>query len=330
MPTRDGPGPDHEELLLLWSARRTGVLDALTTTAGTVGGVAAETELDRTTAARFVRALADYGYLRRVGGEYEPTNRALGFLATRDVRSIGATPRALDLLDSIAALGAGDDGVRDGAARDAGEPDEPDASDGSNASDERLRHRLGAQAARPAAEVRAGVTAAVHAAPDAERVVDVYGGAGRYAAEFARRGHEPTLVDTARVLDAVGPMLAGQGVETIVAERATAVPVDDADLAVLAGVVQRRSPETNRTHLRSVHDALAPGGAVVVLEPLRGRSARARRVAVERLAVGRGDAYAAETVEGWLDEGGFVDRVTRDVPGTDQAAVVGRRERGVD
>jgi hypothetical protein len=35
MPTRDGTGPDHEELLSLWSARRTGVFDALTTTAGT-------------------------------------------------------------------------------------------------------------------------------------------------------------------------------------------------------------------------------------------------------------------------------------------------------
>ncbi|WP_318567269.1 methyltransferase domain-containing protein [Salinigranum marinum] len=321
MPTRDGPGPDHEELLLLWSARRTGVLDALTTTAGTADGVAAETELDRATAARFVRTLADYGYLRRVGEEYEPTNRALGFLATRDVRSIGATPRALDLLDSIADLGAEDGGSRDDAAGDADEPD---------VSSERLRHRLGAQVARPAGEVRAGVTAAVDAAPDAERVVDVYGGAGRYAAEFARRGHGATLVDSARVLDAVGPMLAGQDVETVVAERATAVPVDNADLAVLAGVVQRRSPESNRALLRSTHDALGPGGAVVVLEPLRGRSARARRVAVERLAVGRGDAYAAETVEGWLDEAGFVDRETRDVSGTDQGAVVGRRERGVD
>ena len=90
---------------MLWSARRTGVLDALTTTAGTAEAVAAETGLDRETSTRFVRTLADYGYLRRVGDEYEVTNRALGFLATRDVRSIGATPRALDLLDAMADLG---------------------------------------------------------------------------------------------------------------------------------------------------------------------------------------------------------------------------------
>jgi SAM-dependent methyltransferase len=323
MPTRDGRGPDHEEVLLLWSARRTGVIDALTTTAGTAEGVADETRLARETCARFVQALADYGYLRRVGGEYEVTNRALGFLATRDVRSIGATPRALDLLDAMAGLGTnGSEG--DDERSDAADADAPD-----DGSERTLRHRLGANAAIPSADVRAGVTAAVHAAPDAERVVDVWGASGVYAAEFARRGYEATLVDSADVLDVVGPMLAGQGVETVAAEFPM-VPAADVDLALLAGVVRRHDPETNERLLRSVRDALAPGGAVVVLEPLRDRSSEARRVAVERLAVGRGDAYGGETVEQWLRTAGFVDRETRNVPGTAGQAVVGRRERGVE
>ena len=124
-------------------------------------------------------------------------------------------------------------------------------------------------------------------------------------------------------------MLAGGGVETVAAERTT-VPAVDADLALLAGVVRRHNPETNERLLRSVHDALAPGGTVVVFEPLRERSSKARRVAVERLAVGRGDAYGGETVEQWLRTAGFVDRETRNVPGTAGQAVVGRRERGVE
>ena len=323
MPTRDGRGPDHEEVLLLWSARRTGVLDALTTTAGTAEAVAAETGLDRETSTRFVRTLADYGYLRRVGDEYEVTNRALGFLATRDVRSIGATPRALDLLDAMADLGT------NGSDRGDRRSDATDADDSHDESERTLRHRLGAHAATSKATVRAGVTAAVHAAPGAERVVDVRGASGVYAAEFARRGYEATLVDSERVLDVVGPMLAGGGVETVAAERTT-VPAVDADLALLAGVVRRHNPETNERLLRSVHDALAPGGTVVVFEPLRERSSKARRVAVERLAVGRGDAYGSETVEQWLRAAGFVDREMRDVPGTAEQAVVGRRERGVE
>jgi SAM-dependent methyltransferase len=320
MPTRDGTGPDHEELLLLWGARRTGVLDALTTTAGTADGVADETGLDRETSARFVRALADDGYLRRVGDEYEVTNRALGFLATRDVRSIGATPRALDLLDAMAEFGsdrAGDEGRTRGAER-------PDADE------RRLRHRLGAHAATPRTAVRAQVTAAIHAAPDADRVVDVYGGSGVYATEFVRRGRAATLVESRDVLDVVGPRVAGQGVETVGTDEPTAVPVADADLAVLAGVVQRHPPAADRRLLQSVHDALVPGGAVVVLEPLRDRSPASRRVAVERLAVGRGDAYTGDEVEAWLGDAGFVDHETHDVPGTAVQAVVGRRERGVD
>ena len=322
MPTRDGSGPDHEELLLLWSARRTGVLGALTTTAGTAEAVAAETGLDRETSARFVRTLAEYGYLRRVGDEYEPTNRALGFLATRDVRSVGATPRALDLVDSMVRVGPERDSDRDQHETETETHDERNG--------ERLRHRLGAHAATSTAAVRAGVTAATHAAPDAGAVVDVRGASGVYAAEFARRGYDATLVESSDVLDVVGPTLAGRGVETVAADRITTVPVENAELATLVGVLQRHPPETNRALLESVRGALASDGAVVILEPLRDRSPAGRRVAVERLAVGRGDAYTAEQVEEWLREVGFVDIENRDVPGTAVQAVVGRHERGVD
>jgi SAM-dependent methyltransferase len=139
-----------------------------------------------------------------------------------------------------------------------------------------------------------------------------------------------TLVESPEALDVAGPSLAGRDVETVATGRVTAVPTDDVDLATLVGVLQRHSPGTNRATLESVRGALAPGGVVVVLEPLRDRSTAGRRVAVERLAVGRGDAYAAEQVEGWLREAGFADPETRDVPGTAVQAVVGRRERGVD
>ncbi|WP_142860097.1 methyltransferase domain-containing protein [Salinigranum halophilum] len=313
MPTRDGSGPDHEELLLLWTARRTGVLDALTTAAGTASAVADETGLDRETAARVVRLLDEYGYLHRMGDEYEVTNRALGFLATRDVRSIGATPHALDRLDALSELGSDTTGAS---------PLPP--------GDRTLRHRLGAHAATPKAVVRAGVTAAIHAAPDAERVVDVRGASGVAAAEFARRGHAVTLVESEAVLDHVGPMLAGQGVETAAASSVTSVPVEDADLALLTAVLQRYPPATNRTLLESTRDALDAGGVVVVLEPLRGDSPAARRVAVERLASGHGDAYTESEIRTWLAEAGFVDVERRDVPETDWQAVVARRERGVD
>jgi hypothetical protein len=319
MPTRDGSGPEHAELLLLWSARRTGVLDALTTAAGTPEAVADETGLDAETGERFVRALAGYGYLQRVGGEYEVTNRALGFLATRDLRSIGATPRALDLLDAAADIGELD---RD---RDRG----VDTDDGDGA-DAWLRHRLGAHAATPTTEVRAAVTAAVHAAPDADRVVDVRGASGVYAAEFARRGRDVTLVDAPDVLAVVGPMLASTDVETVPAADVTTVPVEDVELVVLAGVVRRHSPTTDRQLLRAVHGALTDDGTVVVLEPLRDRSPSARHVVVERLVVGEGDVYTVGEVEGWLEDAGFVDTETRDVPGTATQAVVARRERGVD
>lgn len=311
MPTRDGLDCDHEELLLLWGARRAGVIEALTTDAGTPAAVARETGLDEETSARFVDALAAYGYLREVSGEYEVTNRALGFLATRDVRSIGATPRALDVLDALASVGEDRDEPTD-AVRD-----------------ERLRHRLGSHAATPRERVRAVVTTAVAAAPDAERVVDVYGASGVNAAEFARRGYDVTLVDEGSVVDIVGPMVRGRGVETREVESTAALPVSDVDLAVLVDVLHHRSPAENRALLTAVDEALVPGGTVVVVEPLRGTSPVARRIAVERLALGHGDVYTGDTVEGWLEAAGFVDCVTERVPDTETHAIVARRERGV-
>jgi SAM-dependent methyltransferase len=330
MAPRDGPPVDHWELSLLWGARRTGVLDALTTTAGTPEAVAAASRVDAETAARFVRLLTEYGYLRRVGEEYEPTNRALGFLTTRDVRSIGATPRALDRLDAMAALGGGTG--EDGGSDHGGRPPGDDARGGADGEPRRtLHHRLGAHAATPTETVRAGVTAAVHAAPDADRVVDVRGASGVYAAEFVRRGRSATLVESEAALDAVGAMRAGEGVETVAADDVTSVPVADADLALLAGVLRRHPPATNRELLRSVADALRPGGTVVVLEPLRDRSpGTARRVAVERLAAGAGDACDEATVGEWLSAAGFGPPETHDVPGSGAAAVVARTERGVD
>jgi hypothetical protein len=323
MPTRDGSGPDHEELLLLWVARRAGVLDALTTDAGTADGVADATALDHDTASRIVRLLDEYGYLHPVGDEYEVTNRALGFLATRDVRSIGVTPHALDRLDVLAELG-GD--------RESGSDTERDDTDGDEDEDggRTLRHRLGAHAATATAVVRASVTAAVHTAPDAERVLDVRGASGVYATEFARRGCDVTLVDTGAVLDIVGPMLTGQGVQTVESDSRTELPVEGADLAFLGGVLQRHAPETNRELLGAVHDALAPGGVIVVVEPLRGASGAAQRVAVDRLAAGSGDAYTGEAVTTWLTTAGFVGPETRAIPGTEYQTVVSRRERGVD
>jgi SAM-dependent methyltransferase len=309
MPTRDRTGLDAETLLLLRAVRRTGVVDALTERAGTAEAVAAATDVDERTAGVVIRTLADLGFLKRVGDEYEITNRALGFLAKRDLRSIGRLPHALDDLDYLAALS---ETMATG---------EPPAIEG-----ETLRNRLGAHAATDDAVVRACVTAAVHARPDAERVVDVAGGSGVYAREFARRGYDVTLVEEPDVLGVIEPSLAHEDV-ALAAGRPGDLPaaVEGADLVFGADLTHRRTGEANQAFVAAAAGVLSPGGVVVLTDAVRGRSPSAPRVAAVELARGRGDAHDEASYRGWLDDAGFESIRVRDVPGTDLQAVVGRR-----
>lgn len=307
MPTRERTGVDPEGLFLLWAARKTGVLDALTGHAGTPAEVAAAAGVTTRAAEVTVDALADMGFLERVGEEYEPTNRLLGFLAIRDLRSVGALPHALDLLDAYTSL-----------------PGTMVTGEAPAWHADWRRHELGAHAATDEARVRAAVTAAVRAHPDATRVLDVLGGSGVYAREFAARGFDVTLVDDPEVVEAVEPMLANSEV-TLEAGSLPALAGAGFDLAFAADCCRALSPAENRHLLTAVSEALEPGRTLVLVEALGGRSTAAPAVAVEGLATGAGGAYEAATYRSWLADAGFGRVEVRDVPGTDRQAVVARK-----
>ncbi len=318
MPSSDGPDVGFEERVLLWAARESGVLEALATSAGTPAAVAREAGVTPRAASVTVAALADYGYLQRVGEEYELTNRALGFLTKRDLRSIGRVPHALDLFDLYGRL---PETMATGET-----PDYPD---------DWLRDRLGAHAATDQARVRACVTAAVHAHPDATRVLDVAGGSGVYAREFAARGYDATLVESAAVVDVVAPLLDPAPVEVargrLPDEEAPAADDDAVDLAATPGTVdlvfavdfaRRHSDAANRAFLSAARETLAHDGTVVLVDALRGRSGDPG-VGVEALATGRGGYHDEPTVRAWFEDEGFESVAVTEVPGADRTAVVG-------
>jgi SAM-dependent methyltransferase len=317
MPTSDGPDVGFEERVLLWAARESGVLDALATTAGTPTAVAREAGVTARAATVTVDALADYGYLQRVGDEYELTNRSLGFLTKRDLRSVGRVPHALDLFDLYRRL---PETMATGET-----PDYPD---------DWVRNRLGAHAATDQARVRACVTAAVHAHPDATRVLDVAGGSGVYAREFAARGYDVTLVESAPVVDVVGPLLGPAPVEVApgrLPDDETPAADDSVDLAATPGTVdlvfavdfaRRHSDAANRAFLSAARETLAHDGTVVLVDAVRGRSDDPG-VGVEALATGRGGYHDESAVRAWFEDEGFESVALTDVPGADRTAVVG-------
>lgn len=303
--TDDALPTGTRELLLLWAAREGGVLEALATNAGTPAAVAAETGLTDQASETLVAALAAQGFVEQVGDEYEPTNRMLGFLTKTDLRSIGRLPAALDILDAWLAL---PETARTGA------PPTP----GEYAS----RNALGAEWSRDDATVRATVTAAVRAHPDADSVVVLRDGPGRHAREFLARGVDATVVDTPERAAAAEPLLRPPDVPLETEGYLDSIP--QADLVCAVDVTRHHSPDENRAWLRAASEALTEDGAVVAVESVRDGSADAELLAVETLATGGHGPYDESTLRGWLTGAGF-DCEFEPVPGIDRVAVVGRR-----
>lgn len=313
-----------DETVLLWVARETGVLAALLESADTPAEVAAEAGVTDRAARVLTHALADAGYFRAVDGAYEPTNRALGFLTRRDLRSVGSRPHGADLLARYRDLPEGIDAGPPADSRDV--DGEGTAGVPTPEPENWTVHDLGATAATDDATVRALVTAAVRERPGADRVLDVGGAPGVYAVEFARRGFDPVLVDRAERIDPSRPLLAREPVELRAVEYdAAGAELPAADLAFLPDVTRRLGPGANRRLLGNVADALSPGGVVVVLDRFRDRSPRSAAAALEALATtGAGEVYPADRYREWLADAGFADPEVREVPGTDRRVVVAR------
>ncbi|MFB9825782.1 class I SAM-dependent methyltransferase [Halobaculum roseum] len=309
MPTDERTGPGTEALLLLRAARRTGVLEALLSSAGTPAEVAAETEVAEPEARRLVGTLADLGFFEVVGDEYEPTNRALGLLAKRDVRSIGSIPHELDRLDELVGLPE---------TLETGVPPERHGDWEANA--------LGAHYATDEATVRACVTAAVRAAADAESVVNLCGGSGVYAREFAARGLDATLVASPATAERLGRV---HGDDVRVHEGVPATLDPGFDVAFLGDALSAMDPPEARATCAVAADLLGGDGAVVATDVFdagdagddRGEAAVA--AAVHGLASGHGGAHPPEAVRDWFTEAGLSDVRVSAIPGTDRHAAVG-------
>ncbi|MFT4905176.1 MAG: hypothetical protein ACI8UR_001747 [Natronomonas sp.] len=276
MPTQDGTEPEWRDIALLLAARRCGALDALATDAGTAEEVAKTADIDPVAAGRLIAALEAAGFLTRVDGASEPTNRLLGFLTKTDLRSIGRMPGEVDAMEQWQAL------------------PETMAGEASPEPADAFRNTLGREAALGEARLRSEVTAAVHAAPNGDDIVVVGDGPGRRAIEFAERGWNVTLLDTADRIEAVEPLLEHEPVEL---RAGTPTDVPECDLVVYAGALHEYDAERARDIVASASEAAT---TAVFLDAFRGETAGAELVDIDLLAAGAGAIHDAAAVRSWL------------------------------
>ncbi|GAA0247700.1 methyltransferase [Haladaptatus pallidirubidus] len=301
---------DYRELCLLWAARETGIIETVMFDAGTIEEIAEQTGVTERAARITLEAMVEMGFLERLDEEYEATNRALGLFAKTDVRSIGSVPHQMDCLVRWFEL---PETMRTGSP-----PETPENW---------TSNYMGAMATVDESTIRSCVTEAVHEHPDAERVLDVGGGPGVFAKEFARRGFEVTLLDKPDVIDIASRFLEREPIELVSEDVIDALPTGY-DLLFCSRVAHALGPNENRTLIENSFDALEPGGAAVLIDRIRGRSEGAAVMGAHMLAqTDNGDTYTANQFEDWFARAGFANVEIRGVPGTNQQAIVGHRPR---
>lgn len=164
-------------------------------------------------------------------------------------------------------------------------------------------------------------------------MLDLGGGHGEYALEFARRGIQAVLQDRSSMIDAArrrGVVPAG-GVELFEGDFFEALPGREFDLVLVAGVTHTYDEAHNRRLLERVHGIVRHGGAVVIVTMLQRRSPVASLFAVQmRANGGGGDTHAEAAYRRWLADTGFVDVNVADIGAGPQSALIARRSSASD
>ena len=180
---------------------------------------------------------------------------------------------------------------------------------------ERRRRWLEALAEGARDRVPVVVEACLRRFPNAGRILDLGGGHGEYARDFARRGLGVTLQDlepTIQLLE--GGDLADSGVELFAGDFFETLPDARFDLVLCAGITHIFDGERNRLLYRRLASILAPAGGLAIVTFLPERDPRALIFAVQMLAVSAGgDAHGENDYREWLKAEGYRELEIRDL-----------------
>jgi len=254
-----------------------------------------------------LNALVPFGFLRKEAERFQATPLSQTYLvrgAPRDVRdAVRLQARRWALWQGLA------DAVRAGPKPRAASTDEADWDAVLTTAHE---------VALASGEARALVRA-IGLGRTATRLVQV-GGPGTHAALFCHvhPNLQATLVERSPALRVARRLLRDvdpdRRVTTVARDIARdAIPGAPYDVAVLPGVLHDENGQTNAALLHRVYAALAPGGAVIVQDiVMRAEHTEpdgGALLALERLLMGRGRAYAFAEFATWMRNAGFRDPV---------------------
>ena len=166
---------------------------------------------------------------------------------------------------------------------------------------------LDAMAVRGRESAPGAVDACLALAPDAASVLDLGGGHGKFAVEFARRGLLAVMQDRPEVIDLVRRRnwLEGSDVELFAGDFFETTPERTFDIVFCAGVVYTMDGERVVRLLGRARPLVAPGGLLAVHTFLHGTDELATLFSGEMLAVVTGGPHSEQDLRGWFGEAGY-------------------------
>jgi len=149
-----------------------------------------------------------------------------------------------------------------------------------------------------------------------KRLVDIAGGPGTFSIMLckANKGLSATVIDRPQTLRVTREIIASYGVNDRVATKEGDYLADTFgagyDAGLLSSMFNQESPTVVKDILRKTHDALAPGGLVIVQEQLlndeKSGPALAAMIGVNQLLhTPGGAAYSGREMGDWMKEVGF-------------------------
>ena len=155
--------------------------------------------------------------------------------------------------------------------------------------------------------------------PMTKTVLDVGGGPGTQALAFQQQGWRVTVLDFPGVIDLMADELARAGIAAIKGDATRAIPAQGFDLVFCGNLFHSMSPEECGRVVASAAGALTSGGALAILDFLRGSGLSSSLFAVNMLVgTSAGDVYGEEDYRRWCEAAGLRDLAVHELGGQAQ------------
>ncbi|MGH3086108.1 MAG: class I SAM-dependent methyltransferase [Rubrobacteraceae bacterium] len=164
--------------------------------------------------------------------------------------------------------------------------------------------------------------------PKSPRILDVGGGPGANAESFARFGAEVTVFDRPEVIEVTERYLSEAGVSTVCGDMNEELPEGPFEGIYFGNTSHLYGPDENLALFERMRRSLAPGGLLALREFVRGISEDAALFAINMLVLTPGGGtYSAREYESWLTAAGFEEVEVATMPGRTTVLILARNPR---